>query len=315
VPGLRTRLRSETRNLDVALQGHGSTLVSAPCQTTTRLPCCHHQSSHTYTTKVFQSHADSDVNPAPKDDPPTNVLVLLHGLGDGHDAFATLGKQMNLPETACVSVRGPKALLDLEGAHWGDDIIFDSTTGGLDADSGLKESTELLRILIKEVLVEKCGYAPREIVIFGFGQGGMVALSTARKSRRIKPYKTLVPVYLSNNERTVAIQSSATNGDGSNSELGGVISIGAPVPSEAPAALVSKCKTPVLVCAGSDRSAVTSTAEDKLKRLFEFLEVKRYRKSGDSMPSNRDEMMPIMQLFSRRLRSTKGVPKGSVEIA
>jgi hypothetical protein len=94
-----------------------------------------------------------------------------------------------------------------------------------------------------------------------------------------------------------------------------VISIGAPVPSEAPAALVSKCKTPVLVCAGSDRSAMTSTAEDKLKRLFEFLEVKRYRKSGDSMPSNRDEMMPIMQFFSRRLRSTKGVPKGSVELA
>ena len=183
MPGLRTRLRSETRNLDVALQGHGSTLVSARCTTTTRCP---YQSSHT-TTNVFQSHADSDVNPARKDDPPTNVLVLLHGLGDGHDAFATLGKQMNLPETACVSVRGPKALLDLEGAHWGGDIIFDSTTGGLDADSGLKESTELLRILIKEVLVEKCGYTPREIVIFGFGQGGMVALSTARKSRRIKP--------------------------------------------------------------------------------------------------------------------------------
>jgi predicted esterase len=219
---------------------------------------------------------------------------------------------MNLPETACVSVRGPKALLDLEGAHWGDDIIFDSTTGGLDADSGLKESTELLRILIKEVLVEKCGYAPREIVIFGFGQGGMVALSTARKSRS---RNTKRQCYCTDYVYTVAIQSSATNDDSSSSELGGVISIGAPVPSEAPAALVSKCKTPVLVCAGSDRSAITSTAEDKLKRLFELLEVKRYRKSGDSMPSNRDEMMPIMQFFSRRLRSTKGVPKGSVEIA
>ena len=67
--------------------------------------------------------------------------------------------------------------------YWySDDIIFDSTTGGLDADSGLKESTELLRILVKEVLVDKCGYAPRDVVIFGFGQGGMVALSTARKS-------------------------------------------------------------------------------------------------------------------------------------
>ena len=92
---------------------------------------------------------------------------------------------MNLPETVCVSVRGPKALLDLEGAHWGDDIIFDSTTGGLDADSGLEESTELLRILIKETLLEKCGYAPRDIVIFGFGQGGMVALSAARKSQAL----------------------------------------------------------------------------------------------------------------------------------
>jgi predicted esterase len=88
---------------------------------------------------------------------------------------------MNLPETVCVSVRGPRALLDLEGAHWGDDIIFDSTTGGLDADSGLKESTELLRILVREVLVGKCGYALRDVVLFGFGQGGMVALSAARK--------------------------------------------------------------------------------------------------------------------------------------
>jgi predicted esterase len=229
-------------------------------------------------------------------------------LGDGHDAFATLGRQMNLPETVCVSVRGPKALLDLEGAHWGDDIIFDSTTGGLDADSGLKESTELLKILIKESLVDNCGYAPRDIVIFGFGQGGMVALSAARKSHISLSY-----IHFLTGTLAVAIQSSAT--DANTPELGGVISIGGALPSEAPAGLVSKCKTPVLICAGQDRSVVTSTAEDKLKRLFEFMEIKRYRKSGDSMPSNRDEMMPIMQFFARRLKSTKSVPKGSVEIS
>jgi predicted esterase len=88
---------------------------------------------------------------------------------------------MNLPETACISVRGPKALLDLEGAHWGDDIIFDSTNGGLDADAGLKESSELLKLLVNEVLVGKCGYKHRNVLLFGFGQGGMAALSTARK--------------------------------------------------------------------------------------------------------------------------------------
>jgi len=74
------------------------------------------------------------------------------------------------------------------------------------------------------------------------------------------------------------------------------------------------CKTPVLICAGSNESSVTSSSEDKLKRTFEYVEVKRYRRPGDNMPNSRDEMMPIMQFFSRRLRSTKGVPKGSVEL-
>ena len=111
----------------------------------------------------------------------------------------------------------------------------------------------------------------------------------------------------------VALHDSAP--DATSAELGGIITIGGPLPSEAPAGLVSKNKTPVLVCGGSDRSAVTSASEDRLKRLFEFVEVKRYRRSGDGMPSNRDEMMPVMQFFARRLRSTKGVPKGSVEVS
>lgn len=97
-------------------------------------------------------------------------------------------------------------------------------------------------------------------------------------------------------------------------ELGGIISIGAPLPGDAPASLDSKCRTPVLVCAGTDNSSVTPSAEEKLKHVFEFVEVKRYRKSGDSMPASRDEMLPIMQFFSRRLRSMKGVPAGSVEV-
>jgi hypothetical protein len=104
------------------------------------------------------------------------------------------------------------------------------------------------------------------------------------------------------------------SGGDTNGELGGIISIGAGLPSEAPGSLEPKCKTPVLICAGSDQSAVTTSSEDKLKHLFEHVEIQRYRKPGDSMPSNRDEMMPIMQFFSRRLRSTKGVPEGSVEV-
>lgn len=93
--------------------------------------------------------------------------------------------------------------------------------------------------------------------------------------------------------------------DPTSREFGGVISIGAGLPAEAPACLDPKCKTPVLACAGASESSVTSAVEDKLKRCFQFVELKRYRKSGDSMPSNRDEMMrtfPVYKPSLKRLR-------------
>ena len=77
-------------------------------------------------------------------------------------------------------------MLDLGGFHWGDDVIFDSTSGGLDADAGFKQSSELLTNLIKEVLIEKCGYSPRELILLGFGQGGMAALNAAGEVTSVK---------------------------------------------------------------------------------------------------------------------------------
>ena len=200
---------------------------------------------------------------------------------------------MNLPETCCISIQGPQALLDLGGYHFGDDIIFDNNSSGIDIDSGFKQISELLKILIEEVLVSKCNFRLREILLLGFGQGGMAALSTA-----------------------VAIDGAHVAKDPALVELGGVISIGAGLAGETPAELDPKCRTPVLVCAGSDGSSiVTRGSEDKLRRVFQHYEVKRYRKPGDSMPGNRDEMLPIMQFFSRRLRSVKGVPEGAVELS
>lgn len=122
---------------------------------------------------------------APGEDVATNVLLLLHGLGDKKESFARLGQQMQLPETVCIAIEAPNTLLDLDGRHWGDDIIFDTSNGGLDADSGLKAATELLKIIINETLIDKCQYQAREIVIFGYGQGGMVGLSTARELQRL----------------------------------------------------------------------------------------------------------------------------------
>lgn len=162
-------------------------------------------------------------------------------------------------------------------------MVFDQSTGEMDMDTGFQASTRLvLDAVIRDGLLGKCGYKAREIVVFGFGQGGMVGVQVA----------------------------AAFEGE----ELGGVVSVGGRL-SASVALKTKKSRTPVLVCRATRASAVTDSAVAKLKDAFEFVDVKEWRKkNGDGMPSSREEMMPIMQFFARRLRSTRGVPAGSVEL-
>jgi predicted esterase len=222
---------------------------------------------------------------APASQPPTNVLILLHGLGDTNASFAKLGRQLNLPETACIAVQAPNGLImDIGGFQWGDDLVMDQSNGELDMDSGFKAATRLiLERVIRDSLIGKCGYKAREIMLFGFAQGGMAGLQAAAEL--------------------------------GGSELGGVVSIGGGLSLSLPLkALNKKSKTPVLVCRASRGSKVTDSAVSKLKDAFEHVEVKEWKRNGDGMMSNREEMMPIMQFFARRLLSRRGVPAGSVEL-
>jgi predicted esterase len=237
-----------------------------------------------YTTYVTKQPATRSLMcAAPALQPATNILILLHGLGDTNAAFTKLGQQLNLPETACIAVQAPNGMLfDIDGHNWGDDLVMDQSTGEMDMDTGFKASTRLLLdSVIREGLVGNCGYKPREIVIFGFAQGGMAGLQAAAEF----------------------------TGD----ELGGVVSIGAGLSSSL--ALHKKSKTPVLVCKASRGSKVTDSAVAKLKDAFEYVEIKEWKRNGDGMMSNRDEMMPIMQFFARRLLSRRGVFAGSVELS
>ncbi|MCJ1287884.1 hypothetical protein MMC26_007236 [Xylographa opegraphella] len=237
------------------------------------------------TTSDFSSHVDLTITPPPPSQAPVNVLILLHGLGDTNNSFTTLGKQLALPETACISLQGPTPLpFDLGGFHWGDDIIFDQATGQMEFDTGFSKITRILTSLL-ETLVHKCGYQPREIILFGFGQGGMATLATAASF---------------------------------DAELGGIVSIGGPLPSSLIAASStspSKSKTPVLVLGGSSKTLITPDAVSRLGSRFHYVDYKKWPdKVADGMPRNRNEMLPLMQFFSRRLRSRAGVPEGSVEI-
>ncbi|KAF1346081.1 Alpha/Beta hydrolase protein [Delphinella strobiligena] len=236
------------------------------------------------TDQDFPSYWTLTITPPPSSQKPTNVLILFHGMGDTHAPFANLGTQMNLPETACLSIKALEPLPFEPGSfHWSDDLIFDNSVGAIDPDGGFKKITpKIMKDIVQDGLIRNCGYKARDIMLFGFGQGGMIALNIA-----------------------------ATLGE----ELAGVVSVGGALPAEAPASLKPQCKTPVLVCAGTESPWVTSSAEEKLRKVFTSVQSHRYRRSSDGMPQNRDEMLPLMQFFARRLRSNAGVPNGSVELS
>lgn len=44
-----------------------------------------------------------------KDGHDANLLIMFHGLGDTKAAFAGLGRQLNLPATAVLSLQAPNA--------------------------------------------------------------------------------------------------------------------------------------------------------------------------------------------------------------
>ncbi|CAG8028309.1 unnamed protein product [Penicillium nalgiovense] len=256
----------------------------------------------TPTPSDFPSELTVTVTPAPPSPSPSkstspapNILLLLHGLGDTATSFTKFAEAIRLPETTIVTVQGTAPLpFDLGGFHWGDDVSFDSATGALDMDAGLTRSTKtIVSDVVRGALVQKCGYALREIMVLGFGQGGMAALAIARE---------------------IGLKENGNVGNGGIGALSGVISIGAPYPLSG-SRVGDKNRTPVLLVAGRDSVAVSDEAVRRTKQVFEFVEVSRYARRGDGMPSSREEMLPVMQFFARRLRSRQGVPEGSVEIS
>ncbi|KAL0636745.1 hypothetical protein Q9L58_004227 [Maublancomyces gigas] len=221
----------------------------------------------------------------PPSKPSQNLLILLHGLGDTHVQFATLGSNFNLPETACLAIRGPIPLpFEIPGFHWGDDIIFDESPSGLDSDSGFKRTRKLLKEVIRETLVKKCGWDTRRIFFFGYRQGGMVALDILVRAR--------------------------------DKEYGGVISVGGVLPSDSEKVKETrKSKTPVLLLGGSKNSAIDTATEREVREAFEFVQVVKWvGRGGDGMMRTSEEARPIMEFFGRRLGSRVGVPEGAVEL-
>ncbi|KAI1458378.1 alpha/beta-hydrolase [Annulohypoxylon moriforme] len=231
----------------------------------------------------------------------TAILILFHGLGDSEAPFATFAKNINLPGVLAISVRGvsplPPALLGglaSEAAgppknfHWGDDLTLSPSTGDLDPDPGFSKAEGLVfGKLIRETLIEKCGWETNDIILFGFGQGGSLAVGLSSKIRQ--------------GERVVDV----TQGNGPTSTtFKGAVTIGGPLPTSMIPTLSAreKSRTPVLVCHSRASEYIDEDAIDLLKKEFVDVREVKWNKSDDDMPRSKDEMLPIMQFFAERLR-------------
>lgn len=129
----------------------------------------------------------------------TSLLILLHGLGDSEAPFATFAKNLNLPGVLAISIRGTSPLPDFllppssnSGFYWGDDVVISPSTGEIDADPGFSTALRAVSDLIDNVLIKECGWNERDITIFGFGQGGSLALGVA--ANRDKEFKGVVSI-------------------------------------------------------------------------------------------------------------------------
>jgi predicted esterase len=145
--------------------------------------------------RTFSYHASADGTDA-------NLLVLLHGLGDSHAPFAQLGRTFALPQTAVLAVRAPFALPFDLGHGWfeaidlarGGDPIRPDVPGEARRRDSLAACLGLLEGLLEALAAVgndddgayAGGWRPEEVFLFGFAQGGTVALEWALRRWRAR---------------------------------------------------------------------------------------------------------------------------------
>lgn len=115
-----------------------------------------------------------------------NLLIFLHGFGGRKDSFAALAETLKLPKTAVLIFNAPNELPgelldDPPGFSWFTMLDHDTLDfiqphpQEMRRVSSLGRSVELLSDVLR-TLVSSLAWAASEIFLFGYGQGGSVAL-------------------------------------------------------------------------------------------------------------------------------------------
>ena len=108
---------------------------------------------------------------------PTQLLVLLHGVGGNETNLLDLATGVN-PDTLVVLVRGPMQMGPAQFAFFS--VNFTSTGPRINPEQA--EHSRSLLIALLQQLQQQHGIAPRQTVIAGFSQGGIMSASVGLSS-------------------------------------------------------------------------------------------------------------------------------------
>lgn len=198
------------------------------------------------------------------DVPIRHCIIMLHHHGNNEKTMNTLAKrlQQEQRESAFLLLRGLQAIPGgNSGYHWAD------PERGSD-ETFLDVSRVVLLDIIKNGLIAKCRFQPREIIVLGHCQGGMAALAIAASWSQI--------------------------------EFGGAVSVGGPIPTYTELQLGVKAKTPALILGGT-LGDITPTALQQIRTNFTYVDSDIRRDTHDEIPDAAG-IKPLLEFFAHRLR-------------
>ncbi|KAF9163229.1 hypothetical protein DFQ26_002784 [Actinomortierella ambigua] len=115
-----------------------------------------------------------------------NLVIFFHGLGDKiTPGFTSLAKKLNLPQSATCCIQAPTPVPYLNEEAWQWYPSFDLLTGeqlGPDRPERMLQMKQTVRPALVKLLqhfIQYCGFSADRIILFGFSQGGSVALDVA----------------------------------------------------------------------------------------------------------------------------------------
>jgi len=212
--------------------------------------------------------------------------------------FGKLGKQLRLPQTATLALRAPQQIpfLHEEAYQWYPS--FDQLGDIIERPNPAGAVTLLSTVL--DHLMSVCTWPAQNIHLFGFAQGGSVALESIVTRWKAEAQKSSISrVEDSPNDSTPLSKTS----------FGSIVSVGGPLLLHH--ALSTACPTPVLLFHRTPTSEISIPAGELASLRKCFSAVKEIKAPGDGMPRSREEWHPIMEFWSQRLsrRPVEGLYK------